>query len=43
MRYSIEMISGAMIYTPNLIKTGLGIQKLLGGGEHRHTYSKVIS
>jgi hypothetical protein len=23
---------GAMIYTPSFIKTGLGIQKLIGGG-----------
>jgi hypothetical protein len=32
MKYVVEMGSGAMIYIPSLIKTGSGIQKLMGGG-----------
>jgi hypothetical protein len=32
MKYAIEMGSGAMIYIPSFIKTGSGIQKLIGGG-----------
>jgi hypothetical protein len=32
MEYAIEMGSGVMIYIPSFIKTGLGIQKLMGGG-----------
>jgi hypothetical protein len=32
MRYTIEMGSGAMIYIPNFVRDGLGIQKLMGGG-----------
>jgi hypothetical protein len=31
MKYAIEMGSGAMIYIPSFIKTGSGIQKLIGG------------
>jgi hypothetical protein len=31
MKYAVEMGSGAMIYIPGLIKTGSGIQKLIGG------------
>jgi hypothetical protein len=30
MKYAVEMESVAMIYIPSFIKTGLGIQKLLG-------------
>jgi hypothetical protein len=37
----IDIGSGAMIYVPSFIKTGAGIQKLLGGGDI--TDSKVIS
>jgi hypothetical protein len=45
MKYAVEMGSGAMICTPSFIKTGSGIQKLMGGGEenHRHTDSVVIA
>jgi hypothetical protein len=32
MKYAVEMDSGAMICIPVLIKTGSGIQKLMGGG-----------
>jgi hypothetical protein len=31
MKYSVEMGSGAMIYIPNFIKIGSGIQNLTGG------------
>jgi hypothetical protein len=42
MSYAVEMDSGAMLYTPNFIKTGSGIQKLIGE-IHKHTESMVIS
>jgi hypothetical protein len=29
--YAVEMASGVTIYTPSFIKTGSGIQKLIGG------------
>jgi hypothetical protein len=32
MKCAVEMGSGAMIHIPNFIKTGSGIQKLMGGG-----------
>jgi hypothetical protein len=40
MKYAVEMDSGAMIYSyiPSFIKTGSGIQKLVGG----YTDRKVI-
>jgi hypothetical protein len=31
MKYAVEMGSGAMVYIPNLIKIGSGIQKMMGG------------
>jgi hypothetical protein len=31
MKYSVEVGSGGMIYIPSFIKTGLAIQKLIGG------------
>jgi hypothetical protein len=31
MKHAVEMGSGAMIYIPSFIKTGLGIQKFIGG------------
>jgi hypothetical protein len=31
MKYTVEMGSGAMIYTPSFIKIGLGIQKMMAG------------
>jgi hypothetical protein len=43
------MGSGAVIYVPSFIKTGSGIQKLIGGytdthiNKHTHTHSNVIS
>jgi hypothetical protein len=42
MKYAVEMGSGAMIYIPNFIKIGSGIQKLVGR-IYRHTDSMVIS
>jgi hypothetical protein len=39
MKYFIGMGSDTMIYIPNFIKIGLVIQKLIGGGIHRHTDS----
>jgi hypothetical protein len=31
MKYAVEMGSVAMIYIPGFIKTGSGIQKIIGG------------
>jgi hypothetical protein len=42
MKYAVEMGSDAMVYIPNFIKTGSGIQKLVRG-IHRHTDSMEIS
>jgi hypothetical protein len=36
MNYSVEVGSGAMIYIPSFINIGSDIQKLMGGGIHRH-------
>jgi hypothetical protein len=37
MKYAVGMCSGAMIYIPSFIKTGSGIQKLMGGGGYSGT------
>jgi hypothetical protein len=42
MKYTVEMGSDAMIYTPSFIKIGLGTQKLIRG-IHRHTDSMAIA
>jgi hypothetical protein len=42
MEYAVEMDWGAMIYIPSFIKTGSGIQKLVGW-INRHRDNKVIS
>jgi hypothetical protein len=42
MKYSVEMGSDAMMYVPNFIKIGSGVQKLIGR-IHRHTDSMVVS
>jgi hypothetical protein len=42
MKYAVEMGSGAMIYIPNFIKIGSGIQKLREG-IYRHTDIMVIA
>jgi hypothetical protein len=39
----LEIDSGGMIYIPSFLKTGLEIQKLLGGYTCSHTDSNVIS
>jgi hypothetical protein len=39
MKYTVEMGSGAVIYTPSFIKIGSGIQKLIGG-DTKHTDRK---
>jgi hypothetical protein len=36
MKYAVEMGSGAMMYIPNFIKTGSGIQYFIAG-KHRQT------
>jgi hypothetical protein len=42
MKYDAEMGSGAMIYVPSFIKSGSGIQMLMGRGNSQ-TDSMVIS
>jgi hypothetical protein len=44
MKYAVEIGSGVIIYSyiPSLIKTGSGIQKMIGG-IHRHTDRKEIA
>jgi hypothetical protein len=37
MKYSGQLVSGAMLYIPSFIKIGPGIQKVMGGGIHRRT------
>jgi hypothetical protein len=41
MKYAIEVGSGVMTYIPSFMKTGSGIEKLMGGGGF--TDSKAIS
>jgi hypothetical protein len=42
MKYAVQMVSGAMIYTPKFIKSGSGIQKVMGGGfTHRKDGKKA--
>jgi hypothetical protein len=36
MKYATEMGSGAMKYVPSFIKTGLGIQKVIGEDSQTH-------
>jgi hypothetical protein len=43
MKYPVEMDSGVMIYIPSFIKSGSGIQNLMGGGIYRHTDSMEIA
>jgi hypothetical protein len=42
MKYAAEMSSGAMIYTPGLMKTGSAIQKQMGAGRiHRQHADRI--
>jgi hypothetical protein len=43
MKYAVEMGSGAIIFIPNFIKTGSGIQKLIGGTQTHDLISNVPS
>jgi hypothetical protein len=43
MKYAVESRSGAMIYVPNLIKIGSGIQKLIRGIHRQRQQSGLIS
>jgi hypothetical protein len=44
MNYAVEMGSGAMVYIPSFIKTGSGIQKLIGGDtQAQKQYIDLIS
>jgi hypothetical protein len=44
MNYTVEMRSGAIVYTPRFIKTGSGTKKLIMGGyTYRQTERMVIS
>jgi hypothetical protein len=44
MKYATQMGSSAMMYVPNYIKTGPGIQKLVGGIQtHSHINDMAIS
>jgi hypothetical protein len=36
-KYTVEMGWGSMIYIPNFIKIGWGIQKLIGGDTQTHS------
>jgi hypothetical protein len=36
MKYAVEMGSGVTIYIPSFIKTGSGIQKLIGVDSQTH-------
>jgi hypothetical protein len=40
--YAAEMGSGAMIYIPSIIKTGSGIQKLIGGFHRRKDSMEIV-
>jgi hypothetical protein len=37
MKLAVEMSSGAIIYIPSLVRTGSGIQKLMGRGRDTGT------
>jgi hypothetical protein len=43
MRQAVEKGSGAVIYIPNFIKIGSGIQTFIQGRIYRHTDSVEIS
>jgi hypothetical protein len=41
MNYAVEMGSDTMLYVPSFVKTGSGIQKLIGGSP-RYTIEKRL-
>jgi hypothetical protein len=41
MKHAVETGAGVMICIPSFIKIGSGIQKLMGGGGHRHTNTQT--
>jgi hypothetical protein len=43
MKYAIEMGSGSLIYIPNFIKIGSGIQKLMGDTRRDRQHDDLIS
>jgi hypothetical protein len=43
MQQAVEKGSGAVIYIPNFIKIGSGIQTFIEGRIHRHTDSMEIA
>jgi hypothetical protein len=43
MKYAVEIGSGAMIYIPNFIKIGSGIQRLKGGINKYRQHGDLIS
>jgi hypothetical protein len=42
MKYAVHMAVGALVYIPSFIKTGSGIQKVIGG-IHRRTDNMEIA
>jgi hypothetical protein len=42
MKHAVKLGSGAIIYIPSFIKTGLSTQKLVDG-THRHTESMMFA
>jgi hypothetical protein len=41
MKCAVAMASGGMIYIPNVMKIGTGVQNLLGGYTHRQQYDLI--
>jgi hypothetical protein len=41
--YEVEMVSDVMIYIPNFIKGGSGIQKLIRGDTQTHRQRDLLS
>jgi hypothetical protein len=43
MKYTVDMVSGAIIYTPNFINIGSGIQKLINWNSQTHRKTACTS
>jgi hypothetical protein len=43
MKYAVGMGSGVRIYTPSLIKIGIGIQNLIGADSQTRSHTDRIS